>query len=158
MKNYGCAPVCWMMLNLYIQIFSLRPRELQHTQGPIRHDHTHTFRRSGVRYEPNTLPCQAARDARLLQADSRQLCRSVITEIHVLQPLVNWETSGSHSGVGEDSGLLGSDTVSLGQWFPTFRRFVMPSSSGSSSLRSFVTSRATPLTTHCPNLNTCWPR
>jgi hypothetical protein len=43
---------------------------------------------------------------------------------------------GSHSGVAEDSSLPGCDSVSLGQCFMTFRRIVVPSFSGSRSLRS----------------------
>lgn len=43
--------------------------------------------------------------------------------------LFNLNFWGSHSGVSDDSILFGRDTVSLGDWFPTFRRILAPSSS-----------------------------
>ena len=36
------------------------------------------------------------------------------------------EVSGYHSGVAEDSSLLGCDTVLLSEWFATFRRIIVP--------------------------------
>jgi len=38
-----------------------------------------------------------------------------------------------HGGVAEDFILLGYDAVSLGEWFLTFQKNMVPSSSGSSS-------------------------
>jgi hypothetical protein len=38
-----------------------------------------------------------------------------------------------HGGVAEDWSLLGCDAMSLGEWFLTFQRNIVPSSSGSSS-------------------------
>jgi hypothetical protein len=38
------------------------------------------------------------------------------------------EFGGSHSGVAEDSGILGRDTVLIGKWFLTFRTKAVPSS------------------------------
>lgn len=38
-----------------------------------------------------------------------------------------------HGGAAEDWSLLGYDAMSLGEWFLTFQRSVVPSSSGSSS-------------------------
>jgi hypothetical protein len=39
------------------------------------------------------------------------------------------------SDVAKDSGLQGRDAVSFGEWLPTFRRNVVPLSSGSSRTR-----------------------
>ena len=42
---------------------------------------------------------------------------------------------GSHSGVADDTIILGSKAVSLSEKFPTFGKIVMPSSSGSGTPR-----------------------
>ena len=34
---------------------------------------------------------------------------------------------GSNSGISEDSGLLGYDTTSWSEWFPTLQRNIIPS-------------------------------
>jgi hypothetical protein len=36
------------------------------------------------------------------------------------------DIAGSRRGVSEDEGLLGYDALSLGKWFPTFRKNVLP--------------------------------
>ena len=43
-----------------------------------------------------------------------------------------WDILGSHSGIAEDSCILGPDTATLGETSPSFRKIVVPSSSGSS--------------------------
>ena len=43
-----------------------------------------------------------------------------------------FEFGWSHSGVTEDSGLLGRDTVLIGKWFLTFRTKAVPLPSWSS--------------------------
>jgi len=44
------------------------------------------------------------------------------------------EFGGFRGGVIENSGLLGCDAASLGEWFSKFQRIIVPSSSASSSL------------------------
>jgi hypothetical protein len=68
------------------------------------------------------------------------------------------EISRSHSGVSEDKGVMGYDAVSLGEWFPTFRKDILPLSSNvnrsktnKEALRAFETSTTTCTTTrHIP--------
>ena len=48
---------------------------------------------------------------------------------------IPWEILNSHRGVAEDSGLSGCQVVSTGKHFPTFRRVVVPSSSGKNKIR-----------------------
>jgi hypothetical protein len=53
--------------------------------------------------------------------------------VYILAGTVLWcETWGSHSSVVEDSSILGCDAVS-DEWFKTFWRTIVPSTTGSSS-------------------------
>jgi hypothetical protein len=47
-------------------------------------------------------------------------CRSMSKHLKNSLSLFH-ELSGSYEGVAKDSGLLGCDTVSFGQWFSDFR-------------------------------------
>jgi hypothetical protein len=55
----------------------------------------------------------------------------------------------------EDSGLLGCDTVSLGEWFPTFRRNLFPSFSRVNWSSKSASYTNTEFIIYSSNLTTC---
>ena len=57
---------------------------------------------------------------------------------------------GSHSGVAEDSCLLGRDAVSLDQQWPMLRRIVVPPCTGSGSASNIPEESSTPVRLHDP--------
>jgi hypothetical protein len=59
-------------------------------------------------FQSNQQPLKTQRSSIQCQTDSR------------------YSISSYHSGAAKDASLVGCDAVSLGEWFPTFRRIVIP--------------------------------
>jgi hypothetical protein len=55
-----------------------------------------------------------------------QLLDAITSSYHSSNCTLVWRLCGSHSGAAEDSGLLGCDAVSSGEWSATFRRNQLP--------------------------------
>ena len=73
---------------------------------------------------------------RLYHSQPNALDAKILKHIlSLLTDILQSKISVSESCFAEDSGLVGYDAVSLGEQFPTFRRNLVPSYSGSTSPR-----------------------